>query len=95
MKGAKLASADAPKPTAVPWLLLSATPAAEGTFAHVTHVQRLDTEGGKAPASGCDASHLGAKALVPYKATYYFYRAAESAERVRQCRSEPGKPHKS
>ncbi|HTV17088.1 MAG TPA: DUF3455 domain-containing protein [Polyangiaceae bacterium] len=91
VKGAKLASADAPDAAAVPWLLMSATPSGEGTFAHTTHIQRLDTNGGKPPTTGCDASHLGAKALVPYRASYYFYRHANAGESIQQCRAKPAK----
>jgi hypothetical protein len=94
VKGGKLASADAPNATAVPWLLLSATPSGAGTFATTTLIQRLETVGGKAPSSGCDPEHVGAKALVPYRASYFFYRKAAAGERVRQCRSEPAKPGK-
>jgi hypothetical protein len=90
IKGAKLASADAPKDGAVPWLLLSATPSGFGTFEKVTHVQRLDTEGGKAPSEGCDAQHLGAKVLVPYRSNYFFYRTAPEGQTVHQCRSTAG-----
>jgi hypothetical protein len=91
VKGAKLAAADAPDAHAIPWLLLSGTPAAAGSFASLTFIQRLDTVGGKAPAAGCDAGHVGAKALVPYKAKYYFYRSANTGEPVQQCRSERAK----
>jgi hypothetical protein len=87
VKGAKLAGADAPKPDAVPWLLLSGTPSGSGTFGAITHIQRLDTSGGVAPASGCDAAHVGAKVLVPYKTSYFFYRAAVAGEKVKQCSS--------
>lgn len=73
--GTVLAKADAPDAGAVPWLLLKATAKGPGLFEHVLHVQRLDTSGGKAPASGCDASKAKANAetRVPYEATYYFY----------------------
>jgi hypothetical protein len=94
VKGARLASADAPTATAIPWLLLSAAATGAGTFAQTTHIQRLDTVGGKAPSSGCDASHVGAKVLVPYRANYFFYRNAAAGEPVRQCRSKPGKAKK-
>ncbi len=46
-------------------------------MAGVTYVQRLDTTGGLAPATGCDASHVGDTARIDYTATYYFYKAAE------------------
>ncbi len=73
--GSMRAKADAPDPQAVPWLLLTAVGKGPGLFARVMHVQRLDTSGGKAPASGCDAAKAKAKAetRVPYEATYYFY----------------------
>jgi hypothetical protein len=92
VKGARLAAADALEGTAVPWLLMSGSPTGEGTFARTTHIQRLDTEGGKAPTSGCDAAHLGAKVLVPYQASYFFYRHANAGEAIHQCRSGSAKP---
>jgi hypothetical protein len=96
VKGAKVASADAPNPGAVPWLAMSGSAAAAaGSFAQVTFIQRLETVGGKAPAAGCDAGHLGAKVLVPYKANYYFYRSRGAGEAQRQCRSERAKTQKS
>jgi hypothetical protein len=40
-------------------------------------VQRLDTVGGKAPATGCDAGHTGDVTGVDYTATYFFYEASQ------------------
>jgi hypothetical protein len=58
----------------VPWLLLQATSTGgSGTLAQTTFVQRLDTDGGVAPASGCDTSTLGTMQQVPYTADYYFF----------------------
>lgn len=73
--GSVMAKADAPDPEAVPWLLLTAVSKGPGLFARVMHVQRLDTSGGKAPATGCDAAQAKKKAEVriPYEATYYLY----------------------
>ncbi|MFI5306390.1 MAG: DUF3455 domain-containing protein [Polyangiales bacterium] len=76
--GSKLAAytADA---TAIPWLLLQAVShTGDGRMSEVSYVQRLSTNGGLAPASGCDADHLGAEADVPYTATYYFYEADDA-----------------
>jgi hypothetical protein len=43
-------------------------------LADVTFVQRLNTKGGSAPATGCSTSDdVGKQALVPYTADYYFY----------------------
>lgn len=65
-----------PDPTAIPELLLkAATHEGAGQMAKVSFIQRLDTVGGLAPATGCDAEHLGATARVDYTATYYFYEA--------------------
>ena len=76
--GAVLARADAPHRKAIPWLLLEAkSHAGSGAFATITHIQRLNTQGGVAPSKGCDAAHLGVEARVPYEATYaFFYPAA-------------------
>jgi hypothetical protein len=73
--GSVMAKADAPDATAIPWLLLTTVGKGPGVLAPVMHVQRLDTSGGKAPDSGCDAAHAKKKAevRVPYEATYYFY----------------------
>jgi hypothetical protein len=71
--GAKIA-AYTPNPLAIPWLLLrAASHTGDGRMAKVTYVQRLDTTGGMAPATGCDASHVGDLARVDYTATYFFY----------------------
>jgi hypothetical protein len=73
--GAKLAEYAA-DPTAIPWLLLGAkSHAGEGRMTDVTFIHRLETAGGKAPATGCDATHLGETLRVDYTATYYFYEA--------------------
>ncbi len=66
--------AEAPRPGAVPWLLLQAkTNEGTGRFARVTYIQRVDTEGGVAPAAGCDQAHVKTEARVDYRASYYFY----------------------
>jgi hypothetical protein len=73
--GEVLQRADAPRPGAVPWLLLKAKSGeGDGTFKSVTYIQRADTEGGIAPKGGCDAQHSGTEVRVDYEATYYFYR---------------------
>jgi hypothetical protein len=65
--------ADAPVAGAIPWLLLKASPdATPGRLGKVTSILRVNTEGGVAPADGCDASRIGKPARVPYKADYLF-----------------------
>jgi hypothetical protein len=79
VKATVVARADAPAKNAIPWLLLAATDhAGDGVFSTVTHIQRLDTKGGVAPTEGCNATHAGEEARVPYKATYAFYNPATS-----------------
>lgn len=64
--------AEVPKPGTIPWLLLKAkSNVGPGTFAKVTYIQRVDTEGGVAAAAGCDQADTEAR--VEYKAKYYFY----------------------
>jgi len=66
--------ANAPDPNAVPWLLLkSTTREGNGVFSHVTYIQRVDTQGGAPPPSGCDQSHVRSEISSDYQATYYFY----------------------
>ena len=69
--GAVAARADAPQPGAIPWLLLttkSVGPA--GAFSRTTHIQRVNTAGGMAPASGCSAEAIGKTVRVTYSADY-------------------------
>jgi hypothetical protein len=61
-------------PASIPWLLLSAAShSGNGTLSNVTSIQRLHTSGGKAPSSGCDASHEGLETRANYTADYLFY----------------------
>jgi hypothetical protein len=86
---AKKASSAAPVATDIPWLLLqAATHTGPGAFAPVTWIQRLATENGAAPATGCDDAHVGAEVLTPYAADYFFYRTASAGERIRQCAAQ-------
>ena len=77
--GAAVASVGAPdKHRAIPWLLLKAVShTGTGMMSNVIAVQRVDTQGGVAPSSGCDAAHAGTETSVGYSATYYFYRGRQ------------------
>jgi len=70
----KVAAAPSPDGSAVPWLMLtvSAHSGKSGLLNEVTTVQRVNTSGGLAPASGCDANHQGRITKSPYSAEYYF-----------------------
>lgn len=69
-------------PGAIPWLRLEvkgvqAGPNGGDKLVRTTFIQRLNTSGGIAPSSGCaELTDVGKKALVPYTADYFFYRAA-------------------
>jgi hypothetical protein len=69
---------DAPKPDAIPWLLLAAAShAGEGVLSRVTSIQRIHTEGGlPSAASICDAATSGKESRSAYSADYYFYALA-------------------
>ena len=57
---------------AVPWLTLRGIPeSGPGVFAHTTFIQRVNTVGGKAPAT---AGTLNQVVEIPYTAEYYVYR---------------------
>jgi Protein of unknown function (DUF3455) len=73
--GSTKARADAPRPDAIPWLLLTATSVGpQGAFARATSVQRINTAGGTAPAAeGCTTASLGQRARVAYSADYVMF----------------------
>src|SRR4029078_9780894 len=49
-----------------------------GVFSDVTYVQRVNTTGGVAPATGCDSTTVTMETKVPYTADYYFYNGGAS-----------------
>ncbi len=76
--GARISSAPSTNPHSIPQLLLRAVSSqGPGVLHAITYIQRLNTSGGVAPASGADSTHLGDTARVPYTASYYFYAGHE------------------
>lgn len=68
------ARAEAPDARAIPWLLLEAkSTGPAGTFSEVTSVQRVNTYGASAPATGCGRDTVGREAHVRYIAEYRFF----------------------
>ena len=60
---------------AIPLQLVEAAPATgKGALEGVTHIQRLNTVGGVAPAEACDAAKVGTKKQVGYSADYVFWK---------------------
>lgn len=70
-------------PGAIPWLLVTVVGTQAGQtggdkLTKTTYIQRLNTAGGVAPATGCAAaSDIGNKAFVPYTTDYYFYKKTD------------------
>ena len=72
--------ASCPNAGAIPCLLLltigsKTGPSGGQDMSQTTFIQRLDTNGGSAPPTGCSVpADVGKQALVPYTADYYFFR---------------------
>jgi hypothetical protein len=74
--GKAVANSPSPDANSIPWLLVTiVSHDGSGVLSRATSIQRVNTEGGKAPASGCDASHIGQEVRVRYSADYRFYAA--------------------
>jgi hypothetical protein len=66
-------------PDAIEWLLLEVTgemagPTGGDKLTGALFLQRVNTVGGKAPATGCSAETVNTRRFVAYEADYYFYR---------------------
>jgi uncharacterized protein DUF3455 len=74
--GKMIKSVDSPDKDAIPWLLIEVKDhSGNGLLTKVTHIQRVDTKGGKTPATVCDAPHAEQEARVHYSAKYLFYES--------------------
>jgi hypothetical protein len=74
--GNAVAKAPSPDADSIPWLLVNVVShEGKGVLSTATSIQRINTKGGKAPASGCDDSHSGQEVRVTYSADYLFYAA--------------------
>jgi Protein of unknown function (DUF3455) len=72
--GKAVANAPSPDTDSIAWLLVNiVSHEGSGVLSPVTSIQRINTKGGKAPASGCDTVHAGQEIRVPYSADYLFY----------------------
>jgi Protein of unknown function (DUF3455) len=71
------------EPGTIPSLLLQEVGAASGPIGgrrltKTTYIQRVHTSGGIAPTTSCaQAADVGKRALVPYTADYFFYKAIQ------------------
>src|SRR5712671_5518401 len=72
--GKPFGNAPSPDANSIPWLMVNiVTHEGTGVLSRATTIQRLNTKGGKAPASGCDASHVGQEVRAPYSSDYLFF----------------------
>jgi hypothetical protein len=72
--GKAVANVPSPDTDSIPWLLVNIVGhEGSGVLSRATSIQRLNTKGGKAPASGCDSVRAGQEVRVPYSADYLFY----------------------
>lgn len=78
--GSVKAKAEGERPADIPWLLLSAKSAgAPGKMAAITSVQRLNTEGGNPPLTGCASqADAGKRVREGYTADYVFFTGRSS-----------------
>lgn len=69
------------EPGAIPWLLLQVVGRTVGprnghAITRTTWIQRINTVGGQAPATGCaTVGDIGKREQIPYAADYVFYRS--------------------
>jgi Protein of unknown function (DUF3455) len=64
-------------------------PAGGKIMTRTTFIQRLNTQGGSAPASGCSiAADVGKQTLVPYTADYYFFGRTNKSLKNKTTRFE-------
>jgi hypothetical protein len=52
------------------------TAGGNGLFSQVKYIQRLYTDGGKPPPTGCDQTNNQTEVLMEYSAQYFFYGSA-------------------
>jgi len=78
--GKVVASAPSPERGSIPWLLLAIKSRdGSGLLAATSSVQRIDTEGGVAPATACGAGNAHQVERVGYTANYAFWRQKPAA----------------
>lgn len=72
--GKAVANVPSPDANSIPWLLVNiVSHEGTGVLSRATSIQRLNTKGGKAPATGCDSAHAGQDVRAAYSADYLFY----------------------
>lgn len=86
--------ASCPNAGAIGCLLLQSIGSQQGptggkSMTRTTFIQRLNTQGGSAPATGCSvAADVGKQTLVPYTADYYFFGQTNKSLKNKTTRFE-------
>jgi len=74
VRGRLLRKIDLTPDSAISWLLLEAVEhKGKGVLADVDFINRINTQGGLPPVSGCNGNHLGSEKRVAYSADYVFH----------------------
>jgi len=74
VRGRLLSKIDLTPDSTISWLLLEAVEhKGKGLLAGVDFINRINTQGGLPPVSGCNGNHLGSEKRVAYSAGYVFY----------------------
>lgn len=61
--------------SSISWLLVKVIAhKGKGMFSDVAYINRINTNGGLPPSTGCNENHLGSEKRVPYSADYVFYK---------------------
>ncbi len=64
--------------SSISWLLVEVVAhKGNGIFSDAAFINRINTNGGLAPLSGCDSNHLGGEKRVAYTADYIFYTKSQ------------------
>lgn len=72
--GRVLKKIDVAPETSISWLLVEVIAhKGKGLLSDASFINRINTHGGLAPKSGCDANHPGGEKRVAYTADYVFY----------------------
>jgi hypothetical protein len=75
VQGQRVAFSPSEAKDAIPQLLLAAKVLNSGNlFGDISFIQRLETKGGVAPATDCNANTAVKQVSVPYSARYDFFR---------------------
>jgi hypothetical protein len=73
-RGRVIAKINNPSNSSIDWLLIEIVGhKGKGILAKTSYINRINTEGGLPPSSGCEANHLGSEKHISYSADYVFY----------------------